>query len=195
METNVDADVAITADSRDVRERDGFPSIARLWRVLESVPDPEIPVVSVVELGIVRSLDWDASEPGTLVVGITPTYSGCPATALIAEGIRDALAAEGVARTRIETRLSPAWTTDWIAPEARVKLRAYGIAPPARGGAGSARIDISGLRSPRRAPVIVACPHCGSERTRVLSQFGSTACKAQYRCDTCLEPFDYFKPH
>ena len=170
-------------------------SIAVLWQVLESVPDPEIPVVSIIELGIVRNLEWDAADPSTLVVSVTPTYSGCPATAMIAADIRTALTAAGVARTRIETRLSPAWSTDWIAPQARAKLRAYGIAPPARGSAASARIDISGLRSPRRATVIVACPHCGSERTRVLSQFGSTACKAQYRCDTCLEPFDYFKPH
>jgi ring-1,2-phenylacetyl-CoA epoxidase subunit PaaD len=177
------------------RETVASPSIAALWRVLESVPDPEIPVVSVIELGIVRSLEWDAIDPSTLVVSVTPTYSGCPATAMIAADIGAALKAAGVTRTRIETRLSPAWSTDWIVPQARAKLRAYGIAPPARGSAGAARIDISGLRSPRRAPVIVACPHCGSERTRVLSQFGSTACKAQYRCDTCLEPFDYFKPH
>lgn len=177
------------------RETVATPSLAALWQVLESVPDPEIPVVSVVELGIVRSLKWDAIDPSALVVSVTPTYSGCPATAMIAADIQAALAAAGVARIRIETRLSPAWSTDWIAPQARAKLHAYGIAPPARASTGAARIDISGLRSARRAPVIVACPHCGSERTRVLSQFGSTACKAQYRCDTCLEPFDYFKPH
>ena len=172
-----------------------MPTVASLWQVLESVPDPEIPVVSVVELGIVRGLDWDDSDPATLVVRVTPTYSGCPATELIASDIRAALTAAGVPRVRLELQLAPAWTTDWMAPEARAKLRTYGIAPPAIGGSRVSRIDISGLRSPRHARAIVACPHCGSERTRVLSQFGSTACKAQYRCDTCLEPFDYFKPH
>ena len=166
-----------------------------LWRALESVPDPEIPVVSVVELGIVRSLEWDEVDPATLVVRVTPTYSGCPATELIAADIARALMAAGVGRMRIETQLSPAWSTDWIAPEARAKLREYGIAPPSADGLRSARIDVSGLRSPRRPQAVVACPRCGSERTRVLSQFGSTACKAQYRCETCLEPFDYFKPH
>jgi ring-1,2-phenylacetyl-CoA epoxidase subunit PaaD len=171
------------------------PTLDALWHALASVPDPEIPVVSVVELGIVRSVEWDEADPATLVVRVTPTYSGCPATELIAAGIARALMAAGVARIRMETQLSPAWSTDWIAPEARAKLREYGIAPPAAGGLHSARIDVSGLRSPRRARAVVACPRCGSERTRVLSQFGSTACKAQYRCDTCLEPFDYFKPH
>jgi ring-1,2-phenylacetyl-CoA epoxidase subunit PaaD len=170
-------------------------SVAALWQVLESVPDPEIPVVSVVELGIVRGLEWDESDPGMLVVRVTPTYSGCPATELIAAGIRDALTAAGVARVRLEMALAPAWTTDWIAPSAREKLREYGIAPPVTSAPVQARIDISGLRSPRRAATIVPCPRCGSERTQVLSRFGSTACKAQYRCDTCLEPFDYFKPH
>jgi ring-1,2-phenylacetyl-CoA epoxidase subunit PaaD len=172
-----------------------MPSVVALWQVLESVPDPEIPVVSVVELGIIRSVEWDAADPAMVVVRVTPTYSGCPATEIISSDIRAALRAAGVPRVKLEIQLAPAWTTDWMAPEARAKLRTYGIAPPATGGARVARIDISGLRSPRRAQAIVACPHCGSERTRVLSQFGSTACKAQYRCDTCLEPFDYFKPH
>ncbi|MEO8675113.1 MAG: 1,2-phenylacetyl-CoA epoxidase subunit PaaD [Casimicrobiaceae bacterium] len=168
-------------------------SLAALWRALEAVPDPEIPVVSVVELGIVRSLEWDAADPATLVVRVTPTYSGCPATEVISTDIRAALMAAGAPRVRLEIQLAPAWTTDWIAPDARTKLREYGIVPPVASGA--VRIDISGLRSPRRAPEIIACPRCGSERTRVLSQFGSTACKAQYRCNACLEPFDYFKPH
>jgi ring-1,2-phenylacetyl-CoA epoxidase subunit PaaD len=171
------------------------PSLDALWQALESVPDPEIPVVSVIELGIVRSLEWDEIDPATLVVRVTPTYSGCPATEIIATDISRALMAAGVTSMRMETQLSPPWSTDWIAPEARAKLREYGIAPPGAGGPRSTRIDVSGLRSPRRAQATVACPRCGSERTRVLSQFGSTACKAQYRCDTCLEPFDYFKPH
>jgi ring-1,2-phenylacetyl-CoA epoxidase subunit PaaD len=171
------------------------PSIAALWKVLEAVADPEIPVVSVVELGIVRSLAWDESDPSVLIVRITPTYSGCPAHEVITAGIAHALMGAGVARIRIETQLSPPWSTDWIAAQARTKLREYGIAPPGAVGSRSTRIDLSGLRSLRRAPDVVACPRCGSERTRVLSQFGSTACKAQYRCDACLEPFDYFKPH
>jgi ring-1,2-phenylacetyl-CoA epoxidase subunit PaaD len=173
-------------------------NVAALWQILESVPDPEIPVVSVVELGIVRGLEWDDADPETLVVRVTPTYSGCPATELIATGIRDAMTAAGVPRVRLEIELSPAWTTDWIVPEAREKLRAYGIAPPATGAIGAAeavRIDTSGLRSPRRPAAIVPCPRCGSQHTQVVSAFGSTACKAQYRCETCLEPFDYFKPH
>ena len=185
----------ITRSQRAVQPPPSTPTLDALWHALESVPDPEIPVVSVVELGIVRSLEWDEVDPATLVVRVTPTYSGCPATELIAAGIARALMAAGVARMRMETQLSPAWSTDWIAPEAQAKLREYGIAPPAAGGSRSARIDMSGLRLPRRAPAVVACPRCGSERTRVLSQFGSTPCKAQYRCDTCLEPFDYFKPH
>ena len=176
------------------RETVASPSMAALWQVLESVPDPEIPAVSVVELGIVRGLEWDPTDPSTLVVSVTPTYSGCPATAMIAADIHKALTTAGVARTRIETRLSPPWSTDWIAPQARTKLREYGIAPPAASAIEPKPIDISGLGPRRRASAIVACPRCGSERTRLLSQFGSTACKAQYRCETCLEPFDYFKP-
>jgi len=182
-------------ESRVARAQVARPSIAALWQVLESVPDPEIPVVSVVELGIVRSLEWDAADPAALVVRVTPTYSGCPATEVISKDIRAALMAAGVARVTLEMQLAPAWTTDWIAPEARAKLREYGIVPPGAGAPSSVRIDISGLRSPRRAVEVIACPRCGSEQTRVLSQFGSTACKAQYRCDACLEPFDYFKPH
>ena len=168
------------------------PSLEAIWRALGAVPDPEIPVVSVVELGIVRGIEWEGADPGTLVVRVTPTYSGCPATELIMAGIRDALAAAGVARLRLETQLAPPWTTDWIAPEAREKLRRFGVAPPAAGA--PVPVDASGLRVRRPAPV-VPCPRCGSEQTRLLSRFGSTACKAQYRCEACLEPFDYFKPH
>jgi ring-1,2-phenylacetyl-CoA epoxidase subunit PaaD len=170
------------------------PPLDAIWRALDAVPDPEIPVVSVVELGIVRAIEWDREDPATLVVRVTPTYSGCPATELIMAGIRDALAAAGLARFRLETQLAPPWTTDWIAPGAREKLRGFGIAPPA-GGSVAVPVDTSALRSRRRAAIVVPCPRCGSERTRTLSQFGSTACKAQYRCDACLEPFDYFKPH
>jgi len=173
------------------------PSIASLWSVLANVPDPEIPVVSVIELGIVRDLAWDVDDATTLVVTVTPTYSGCPATELITASIRDVLSAAGVESVRIETRLSPAWTTDWIAPDGRRKLREFGIAPPdgVRAVSGSVAIDVAGISPLRRSVVAVVCPHCDSPRTRLLSQFGSTACKAQYRCLDCLEPFDYFKPH
>jgi ring-1,2-phenylacetyl-CoA epoxidase subunit PaaD len=173
------------------------PSLGALWNVLATVPDPEIPAVSVIELGIVRGIRWEGADPATLAVTVTPTYSGCPATELISASIRDALIAAGVAAVRIETKLFPAWTTDWIAPEGRRKLRAFGIAPPDGLSAvsGPIAIDVSGISPLRRSAVAVLCPRCESPRTRLLSQFGSTACKAHYRCLDCLEPFDYFKPH
>jgi ring-1,2-phenylacetyl-CoA epoxidase subunit PaaD len=176
-----------------------WPTLPAIWHALEAVPDPEIPVVSVVELGIVRGIEWDAADSTTLRVRVTPTYSGCPATDLIVAGIRGALTALGVGRVRLEMQLSPAWTTDWITPEAKRKLRDYGIAPPT--GVGSAAsaaclpIDVTGISPLRRRSVVVPCPRCGSMQTTLVSQFGSTACKAQYRCTDCLEPFDYFKPH
>jgi ring-1,2-phenylacetyl-CoA epoxidase subunit PaaD len=139
-----------------------------LWAVLAEVPDPEIPVVSVVDLGIVRSV-----EPDRVV--ITPTYTGCPATEAIGRDIRAALDSAGYRDVRIETALSPAWTTDWISEEGKRKLRAYGIAPPTR-----------------RA---VSCPQCGSTETEEISRFGSTPCKALWRCRACAEPFDLFKCH
>ncbi|HEY0314212.1 MAG TPA: 1,2-phenylacetyl-CoA epoxidase subunit PaaD [Allosphingosinicella sp.] len=142
-----------------------------LWQVLASVADPEIPVISIVDLGIVRTV-----EPDRVV--ITPTYTGCPATQVIERDIRDALDAAGYRDVRIETALSPAWTTDWITPEGRVKLHAYGIAPPMPAG--------------QRAP---ACPQCGSPQTEEISRFGSTPCKSLWRCRDCAEPFDLFKCH
>lgn len=163
--------------------------VEAIWEALGRVPDPEIPVVSIVELGIVRKVEW--TDTG-LDVRVTPTYSGCPATELIMDGIREALAQAGVVDARVTTVLSPAWTTDWIAPEARAKLAAFGIAPP---GAPAARVDVAGISPLRRAREPVACPRCGSTRTALLAQFGSTACKALYRCEACREPFDYFKPH
>ena len=140
-----------------------------IWRVLADVPDPEIPAVSVVDLGIVR--DADAER-----VVITPTYSGCPATLYIEQSIRAALDAAGFGGVRIETRIAPPWTTDWITPAGHDALRRYGIAPPSLG-------------------TQVACPQCGSEETEEVSRFGSTPCKSQYRCRACLEPFDRFKCH
>jgi len=176
---------------------ESHPTIGAVWQALAAVPDPEIPAVSIVELGILRGVAWDADDPTTLIVTVTPTYSGCPATELIMNSIRDALTAAGVARLRLEIELAPAWTTDWITPEGRRKLREFGIAPPdgTRAASTSATIDVAGISPLRRAKVAVLCPRCGSKETRLLSQFGSTACKAQYRCLACLEPFDYFKPH
>jgi ring-1,2-phenylacetyl-CoA epoxidase subunit PaaD len=171
------------------------PSLEAIWHALGGVPDPEIPVVSVVELGIVRGVEWDRVDPATLIVRVTPTYSGCPATELIVRGIEAALAALGVVRTRIATQLAPAWTTDWMTADARRKLAEYGIAPPSGRATVAARVDVAGISPLRRATVAVACPRCGSSTTTLVSQFGSTACKAQYRCESCREPFDYFKPH
>jgi len=174
------------------------PALGALWEIIADVPDPEIPVVSVVELGILRGVEWDPTDASTLVVTVTPTYSGCPATDVIMASIRAAAIGAGVARVRIETRLFPAWTTDWMTSEGRRKLRDYGIAPPdgtrSNPPSTTTAIDVAGI-SPLRRGVPVACPRCGSRQTQLLSQFGSTACKAHWRCLACLEPFDYFKPH
>jgi ring-1,2-phenylacetyl-CoA epoxidase subunit PaaD len=145
----------------------------QVWRVLRSVMDPEIPVLSVVDLGVVRYVRADGTG---LHVGITPTYSGCPATEVIQRSIREALAREELEDVTVETVLSPPWTSDWLSEEGRRKLEAFGIAAP-------------GARSAAR----VACPHCGSREVERVSEFGSTPCKAHYRCGDCLEPFDVFK--
>jgi len=176
------------------------PTLAALWKAASAVPDPEIPVLSVTDLGILRGIEWDEADPQTVVVTVTPTYSGCPATEMINASLHDALAAAGAPRVRIETRLAPAWTTDWMTADGRRRLTEFGIAPPCthRADPAVATIDVSRLRPLRRgrAPdIAVACPRCASARTQLLSQFGSTACKAHYRCLDCLEPFDYFKPH
>jgi ring-1,2-phenylacetyl-CoA epoxidase subunit PaaD len=171
------------------------PGLDAIWRALRGVPDPEIPAISVVDLGIIRGVEWRDDE---LVVSVTPTYSGCPATEVIAADIGRALVAAGVARFRVETRLAPAWTTDWITPDARERLAAYGIAPPGPRAVDSSqtiRIDMSALRRNRAKPASIPCPRCHSMHTHEQSRYGSTPCKAQYRCDDCLEPFDYFKPH
>lgn len=165
---------------------DAHPALATVWQWLGDVPDPEIPAVSVVDLGMVREVIWDEDE---LVVTVTPTYSGCPATRVIAFSIEAALRGRGVERLRLENRLAPAWTTDWITDEGRTKLEAYGIAAT-RERAGDAPSPLARLSG--KAPV-VACPRCGSQDTEKVSAFGSTPCKAQYRCRACQEPFDYFK--
>ena len=162
------------------------PDIKMVWSWLASVPDPEIPVVSVIDLGIVRDARW---EENGLVVDITPTYSGCPATGVIALDIELALLKRGVETVSVKTVLSPAWTTDWITDLGREKLKEYGIAPPAAGASTCA--GMIGLSA--RPSLKITCPRCESNKTERVSQFGSTPCKASYRCTSCLEPFDYFK--
>ncbi|SIN85823.1 1,2-phenylacetyl-CoA epoxidase subunit PaaD [Vannielia litorea] len=147
-------------------------SEAEAWEVLAGVPDPEIPVISLVDLGVIRGLGY---EGALLVVTVTPTYSGCPATAVINMEIEAALRAAGVEQLELRRQLAPPWTTDWLSEAGRAKLEAYGIAPPQPAG------------GPER------CPRCGSDNLSKVSQFGSTPCKAQWRCGDCLEPFDYFK--
>ena len=151
-----------------------------ILRWLGQVADPEIPVLSITDLGIVR--DVEIGERVT--VALSPTYSGCPATEVIEKSVLDALHDHGVEDVEIKRVLSPPWTTDWISNEGRDKLRHYGIAPPEQ-GAGK-RALLSGERQ-------VACPRCGATATELVSEFGSTACKASYRCSECLEPFEYFK--
>lgn len=159
------------------------PSDAAVWDAAAKVADPEIPVLTIADLGILRAAA--ATDDDGAVVVITPTYSGCPAMETITADLRTALELAGYASPQVQTVLTPAWTTDWMTEEGRLKLREYGIAPP------------SGTAPVREAPVQVAlsvkCPHCDSLDTRELSRFGSTACKALYQCRGCLEPFDYFK--
>ena len=160
----------------------------RTWEVLDGVPDPEVPALSVRDLGIVR----DVIDHGTeLEVVLTPTYSGCPATEVIEQSVLSAIEAQGLGPARATLRRAPAWTTDWISEEGKRKLRDYGIAPPhtvtpAEAGAQGIRLF------PRQRPV--ACPRCGSTHTERTSAFGSTACKSLWRCLACREPFEYFKP-
>ncbi|HWK84657.1 MAG TPA: 1,2-phenylacetyl-CoA epoxidase subunit PaaD [Caldimonas sp.] len=163
--------------------------VERAWQVLGTVLDPEVPVVSVCDLGIVR--DVIESEDAGLTVVVTPTYSGCPATEVIEKSIVDALEAEGLGPVRIEMRRAPAWTTDWMSEAGRTKLRAYGIAPPGPVAAAA----VAPLRFVRRASTVaLACPRCESTNTERISAFGATACKALWRCRACGEPFEHFKP-
>ena len=162
------------------------PVLDALWPALDELTDPEIPVVTLREMGILRALRRGAD--GQVEVVITPTYSGCPAMDQIGGDIAAVLAREGVAG-RVVSQLAPAWTTDWMTPEAREKLRAYGIAPPHTRPADAAVIRFA----PRSPESRVPCPQCGSHNTTETSHFGSTACKALYRCLDCLEPFDHFK--
>ncbi len=148
------------------------PDTDTIWAWLDEVPDPEIPVISVVDLGIIRDVTW---EDDTVVVAITPTYSGCPATSIINLDVETALRDRGLTNIRLKTQLSPPWTTDWLSAKGAAKLEDYGIAPPSAAGGPS------------------KCPRCQSTDVQKVSQFGSTPCKAHWRCLSCLEPFDYFK--
>jgi ring-1,2-phenylacetyl-CoA epoxidase subunit PaaD len=152
-----------------------------IWSFLEEVSDPEIPVLTVVDLGVVRAVNFNGDICN---VTITPTYSGCPAMKMIEEQIIEKLNEKGVKNVTVDLVLSPAWTTDWLTEFGREKLREYGIAPPEH------EVDKSVLFA---EPTIVPCPKCSSRNTKMISQFGSTACKAHYQCIDCLEPFDYFK--
>ncbi len=154
--------------------------VAAAWAAAAAVPDPEVPCVTVADLGILRNV---SIEDGVAVAYVTPTYSGCPAVLAIELAIEAALRDAGF-EARIERVLSPAWTTDWITPEGREKLRKYGIAPPVDGS--SSKLALFG-------ETVINCPRCGSSDTQKVSEFGSTACKAHYTCKTCAEPFDYFK--
>ena len=157
----------------------------RIWSVLSTVPDPEIPVLSVVDLGIVRQVRIDDDEVAH--VDLSPTYSGCPATDVIRASVVTALREAGFERVEVRDVLAPPWTSNWITVEGREKLRAYGISPPAE--------PVASPRLIGRAEPRIACPRCNSRRTTRISEFGSTPCKAHYRCEDCLEPFDYFKCH
>lgn len=162
--------------------------LAQAWAVLQTVLDPEVPVVSVCELGIVR--DVQLQGDGVHVV-LTPTYSGCPATELIESNVVAALVAAGLGPVSVALQRAPAWTTDWISAEGKTKLRNYGIAPP--GPAGQNEAVVMQFMPRQKAPAL-DCPRCGSSNTERLSAFGSTACKALYRCLACKEPFEHFKP-
>ncbi|MDD7582103.1 1,2-phenylacetyl-CoA epoxidase subunit PaaD [Corynebacterium sp. 32222D000AT] len=169
--------------------RPADPEAARVWDVAAQVPDPEIPVISIADLGILRAATLEGE---TAVVTITPTYSGCPAMEHITTDIVRALEEAGYSSSRVDLVLDPAWTTDWITERGKQNLRDYGIAPPT----GQSRKANDGpIPLTLAPPPAIECPHCGSRRTQKLAQFGSTSCKALYNCQDCLEPFDYFKVH
>jgi ring-1,2-phenylacetyl-CoA epoxidase subunit PaaD len=165
---------AAVSDDTDLRQR--------AWDVAATVVDPEIPVLTIADLGMLRDI---SVANGRVEVAITPTYSGCPAMNMIALEIELALERAGIRNSKVRTVLSPAWTTDWMSDDGRRKLREYGIAPPQ---AASSRRALFGVQQ-------VECPQCGSADTELLSEFGSTSCKALWRCKSCREPFDYFKCH
>lgn len=162
------------------RELSGEPKI---WALLDSVNDPEIPVLSLWDLGVLSNVERDHDS---IIITMTPTYSGCPAVEMMREDMQSALQSAGYQDIRFKTLLSPAWSSDWISPDGRKKMKKYGIAPPNRDYCTAPCDD-------KNALISIPCPHCGSNNTQQISEFGSTACKALHRCLSCLEPFDYFK--
>lgn len=156
-----------------------------IWKILSTIPDPEVPVISIVDLGIVRDIKITSNE---VEIIITPTYTGCPAMDMISTSIKAVLENEGFSKVKVTSVLSPAWTTDWMSEEGKQKLMAYGIAPPNK----KQIVCTTDLFIQDEA---VACPRCSSYNTILVSRFGSTACKALYKCNDCKEPFDYFKCH
>ncbi|MBC7826389.1 MAG: phenylacetate-CoA oxygenase subunit PaaJ [Chitinophagaceae bacterium] len=166
-------------------------SEAAIWGLMRQIYDPEIPVISIVDLGIVRAVEVSSTVNNLnpkIIITITPTYSGCPAMDVIGMNIRMSLLEHGFKNMEIKTNLSPAWTTDWMSAEGKEKLRAFGIAPPN---------PSQSVCSPAQfqEEEVVQCPHCNAHNTKMVSRFGSTACKALYQCNECQEPFDYFKCH
>jgi ring-1,2-phenylacetyl-CoA epoxidase subunit PaaD len=191
----VNVGLALAAEAASLPSLGGEPAahgeptsrVERAWSVLDTVLDPEVPVVSVVDLGIVRAV---VEAVDALEVVVTPTYSGCPATEVIEQGIVAALDNAGLGPVRVRLQRAPAWTTDWMSEAGRRKLREYGISPPGP-------VDASRgtpIRFSRRAPLALACPRCDSMNTERLAAFGATACKALWRCRACGEPFEHFKP-
>ncbi|MGH1362836.1 MAG: 1,2-phenylacetyl-CoA epoxidase subunit PaaD [Calditrichia bacterium] len=156
---------------------------AEIMRCLEEVMDPEIPVISLIELGVVRDIDITTDE---IVISLTPTYSGCPAMKVMEEDILIRMKEKGYENVRIKPVFSPAWTTDWMSDEAKRKLKEYGIAPPGK-------VDAAALDPFKRTHRIISCPFCDSDKTHLKSEFGSTACKAMHYCDNCQQPFEHFK--
>jgi ring-1,2-phenylacetyl-CoA epoxidase subunit PaaD len=162
-----------------LQQHNSTAATQKIWDILQTVCDPEVPVLTILDLGIVKDVSINGDE---ILITITPTYTGCPAMDMISMNIRLALMEQGYRKATIISVLSPAWTTDWMSEEGKAKLQQYGIAPP-KGNAGS--IPADGIE----------CPQCHSTHTKLLSEFGSTACKALYQCQDCKEPFDYFKCH
>jgi ring-1,2-phenylacetyl-CoA epoxidase subunit PaaD len=175
--------VTLGGDERTETARESAARVAAAWQLLASVEDPEIPAVSIVDLGLVRFVD--VGPGGDLEVGLSPTYVGCPATEVIRRSVQDALRLGAVGGFKVTNVLSPAWSSDWISSDGRRKLLEYGIVPPDRG--------VSNMRDVLRGTRRLACPRCRSLETEMVSEFGSTPCKALHRCCACLEPFEYFK--
>ncbi len=172
----------VSADQIDRDQRRADPAVADIWNQLDQVTDPEIPVLSLWDLGVLRNVERKGNK---VVITITPTYSGCPAMTAMTEDISKVMTEAGHSNFEIRTQLAPAWTTDWLSSEGRHKLQKYGIAPPQEKSADK--------HSSLGDEPVIPCPKCASRNTRKVSEFGSTACKALYQCNDCHEPFDYFK--